>query len=249
MRRARVRIGERADSYGASGANISHEVKSALKDDPENATLCLSRIYGLGGRDFYADDAEAFFALAVAAAASGHVDTPFDYHGAVAGDPARTHRSTGPRPLRADETTGHVKVAVDPETGTLRVETPPLWKLAGCPKRVAPGHGACPGCGVFPSVNLFLKGVEGDVVVLYQTGCAMVVSTGYPFTSHRVSYVHNLFQNGAATLSGLVEMFHELSAAASCRPATTSRSSWSPATAAWTSEWVPRSEPRSGTTT
>ena len=37
----------------------------------------------------------------------------------------------------------------------------------------------------------------------------MVVSTGYPYTSHRVTYVHNLFQNGAATLSGLVEMFKE----------------------------------------
>ena len=45
--------------------------------------------------------------------------------------------------------------------------------------------------------------------MLYQTGCAMVVSTGYPYTSHRVTYVHNLFQNGAATLGGLVEMFQE----------------------------------------
>ncbi len=47
------------------------------------------------------------------------------------------------------------------------------------------------------------------MVVLYQTGCAMVVTTGYPYTAHRVTYVHNLFQNGAAALSGLVEMFHE----------------------------------------
>jgi pyruvate ferredoxin oxidoreductase alpha subunit len=46
-------------------------------------------------------------------------------------------------------------------------------------------------------------------VVLYQTGCAMVVTTGYPSTAHRINYVHNLFQNGAATLSGLVEMYHE----------------------------------------
>ena len=60
-----------------------------------------------------------------------------------------------------------------------------------------------------PRSHLFLQGLEGDVVVLYQTGCAMVVTTGYPSTSHRITYVHNLFQNGAATLSGLVEMFHE----------------------------------------
>jgi pyruvate ferredoxin oxidoreductase alpha subunit len=93
--------------------------------------------------------------------------------------------------------------------GRLEVEAPPAWQLAARPKRVAPGHGACPGCGVFPALDQFLRGIEGDVVVLYQTGCAMVVSTGYPYTAHRVTYVHNLFQNGAATLSGLVEMFHE----------------------------------------
>src|SRR5665648_780620 len=81
------------------------------------------------------------------------------------------------------------------------------WSSAG--KTPQPGHGACPGCGVFPALDQFLRGIEGDVVVLYQTGCAMVVTTGYPYTSHRISYVHNLFQNGAAALSGLVEMFHE----------------------------------------
>jgi pyruvate ferredoxin oxidoreductase alpha subunit len=77
------------------------------------------------------------------------------------------------------------------------------------PKRFSPGHGTCPGCGIFPALDTFFKGIEGDVVVLFHTGCAMVVSTGYPFTSHNVSYVHNLFQSGAATLSGVVEMYHE----------------------------------------
>ena len=38
----------------------------------------------------------------------------------------------------------------------------------------------------------------------------MVVTTAYPKASFKVPpYVHNLFQNGAATLSGLVEMFHQ----------------------------------------
>jgi pyruvate ferredoxin oxidoreductase alpha subunit len=202
-------IGERADSYGAHGANIAHEVKSALKDDPENTTLCLSRIYGLGGRDFYAEDAEAFFDLAQSAAESGRVEVPFDYYGTTAGNPAAPHPVRGLPPLRREETTGFVEVKVEETDGHLEVTVPPAWKLAAVPKRVAPGHGACPGCGVFPAIDQFLKGIEGDVVVLYQTGCAMVVSTGYPYTSHRVTYVHNLFQNGAATLSGLVEMFHE----------------------------------------
>ena len=67
-------LGERSSSYGAHGANLSHEVKSALKDDPENRTLCLSRVYGLGGRDFYAEDAEAFFRLALETAERGAVE-------------------------------------------------------------------------------------------------------------------------------------------------------------------------------
>jgi pyruvate ferredoxin oxidoreductase alpha subunit len=45
--------------------------------------------------------------------------------------------------------------------------------------------------------------------VLFHTGCGMVVTTGYPYTSHKITYIHNLFQNGAATLSGVVEMFEE----------------------------------------
>ena len=83
-------------------------------------------------------------------------------------------------------------------------------QLAAKPKRIVPGHGACPGCGIFPSLNILLKGIEGNVIVQFHTGCAMVVTTGYPFSSHRVTYIHNLFQNGAASMSGLVEAYHTL---------------------------------------
>lgn len=82
-------------------------------------------------------------------------------------------------------------------------------ELTRRPKRIAPGHGACPGCGIFSALDQFFKGIEGDVVVLYHTGCAMVVTTDFPFSAHRITYIHNLFQNGAPTLSGLVEAFHE----------------------------------------
>ena len=204
-------IGDRADSYGSGGGNVAHEVKSALKDDRFNRTVCLSRVYGLGGRDFYPEDAEAFFRLAIDAAdGGGAVHPSFDYYGVVPGDPAEVPVRPGLPPLEKNETvSGLVTVTMDESTQRLAVEAPPAWQLAARPKRVAPGHGACPGCGVFPALDQFLRGIEGDVVVLYQTGCAMVVSTGYPYTSHRVTYVHNLFQNGAATLAGLVEMFHE----------------------------------------
>ncbi|MEE8347867.1 MAG: transketolase C-terminal domain-containing protein, partial [Dehalococcoidia bacterium] len=203
-------IGERADAYGAHGGNIAHEVKSALQEDPENQTLCLSRIYGLGGKDFYDEDAEHFFSLALAAADSGRVAVPFDYHGVTPGDPTKAPAKLGLPPLRKEETvTGLIKVHITEDGAGLRVEAPPAWQLVTRAKRFAPGHGACPGCGIFPALDQFFKGIEGDVVVLYQTGCAMVVTTGYPYSSHRVTYIHNLFQNGASTLGGLVEMFHE----------------------------------------
>ncbi len=202
-------VGERADSYGAHGANLTHEVKAALKDDQENRTLCISRIYGLGGRDFYAEDAEAFFQLALKAVDSGYVETPFDYYGHTPGNPDYVPESHMP-PLTKEETNlGLVKVEPDEATGRLKVKVANPRELTRRPKRIAPGHGTCPGCGIFPAIDQFLNGIEGDVVVLYQTGCAMVVTTGYPYTAHRVTYIHNLFQNGAATLSGLVEMFHE----------------------------------------
>ncbi|MBI4668533.1 MAG: pyruvate synthase [Elusimicrobia bacterium] len=204
-----VLIGDRADSYGSDGGNIAHEVKSALKDDPQNKTLCLSRVYGLGGRDFYGEDAEAFFKLALEAASKDKVDVPFDYYGAYAGKPGVVPKPVI-EPITKEETTKKlVRVKVNPETGRLDVEMDPLWKMVTMPNRVAPGHGACPGCGIFSSLRQFFLGIEGNVVVLFHTGCAMVVTTGYPRSAHRVTYVHNLFQSGAPTLSGLVEMYHE----------------------------------------
>ena len=210
LRRAKAAtIGDRADSYGAGGGNLSLEVRAAIQVDPENRTLVLSRIYGLGGKDFYAADAEKFFAQATTAARSGRVAEPFAYHGATPGAPGRGARPGLAAIPAADVSRGMARVHRDEVSGRLEVELEPLWKMTSVPSRVAPGHGACPGCGIFPTLQQIYRVLEGDVVVLFQTGCAMVVTTGYPSTSHRINYVHNLFQNGAATLSGLVEMYHE----------------------------------------
>ena len=58
------------------------------------------------------------------------------------------------------------------------------------------GHGACPGCGILVNLNLLLRAIEDPVVLLFQTGCGMIITTAYPKTSFRVPYIHNLFQNG-----------------------------------------------------
>jgi len=200
-------VGERADSVGSAGGVLSNEIKSALMD-AGMTTRVLTRIYGLGGKDFYPEDAEAFLQLALDTAKAGKVEVPFDYYGTTA--------TTGNKPvtvvppLSYEEThTGLVKTSRDEATGELKVVLPPPRALMGKQKKIAPGHGACPGCGIFGAIDQFMRGLEGDIVVLFHTGCAMVVTTGYPFSSHRVTYVHNLFQNGAATLSGVVEMYYE----------------------------------------
>lgn len=209
LRRVRaVTVGDRADSYGAGGGNLSLEIRAAIQQDPLNRTLVASRVYGLGGKDFYAADAHAFLDVAWDAAFNGRVAVPFAYHGATKGDPQRAPRPGLP-PVTARDIPPGIATVRGNGDGKLHVELAPPWKMTAVPSRVAPGHGACPGCGIFPTLRHVGRALEGDVVVLFQTGCAMVVSTGYPSTAHRVSYVHNLFQNGAATLSGLVEMYHE----------------------------------------
>jgi pyruvate ferredoxin oxidoreductase alpha subunit len=205
-----VVVGDRADSYGADGGNLSLELRAAIQLDPDNHTRVLSRIYGLGGKDFDDTDATEFFRQALETARTGTVREAFAYHGAFAGKPELTFAEGLPAIETAEVTRGMAKVTHNPETGKLDVELKPLWAMAEMPGRIAPGHGACPGCGAFPMLHQFFSVLEGDIVVLFQTGCAMVVTTGYPKTAHRVTYIHNLFQNGAATLSGLVEMYHEL---------------------------------------
>ena len=202
-------VGDRGDSYGAGNGNLAMEVRAALQQDTDNHTLIINRIYGLGGKDFHDADAEEFFNQALEAAASGSVETPFAYHGTYEGDPDKKP-IPGLPPLTTEEVSrGMAKVTKDEESGRLKVELEPLWAMTAVPCRVAPGHGGCPGCGIFPVLHQAYNILEGDLVVLFQTGCAMVVTTGYPHTAHRITYVHNLFQNGAATLSGLVEMYLE----------------------------------------
>jgi pyruvate ferredoxin oxidoreductase alpha subunit len=204
-----VVVGDRADSYGGHGGNMVNEVKSALFTHNVKNIHVISRVYGLGGKDYFLEDALAFFELGIETIAKGYVEKPFDYYGHTPGDPNKAPKRILEPMAYEDLKTGLITVDKDEETGKLKVKVPPLRQLTKKPKRMAPGHGACPGCGIFSGLELFFKGIEGDIVALYHTGCAMVVTTGYPYSSHKATYIHNLFNNGAATMSGVVEMFWE----------------------------------------
>ena len=200
-------VADRQDNYGAYGGAMTLEVKAAIQGVPGNKTMVASRIYGIGGKEFFVEDAEAMLREAHAIAKTGKVKVPYDYFGVNPGEKGYVH-PVAFAPITEKESTGMTRIEVTPE-GKMEVKGVNIRALTERPKRLSSGHGACPGCGIFVNLNQFLKGIEGFVTVLFHTGCGMVVTTGYPFTSHKVTYIHNLFQNGAATLSGVVEMFEE----------------------------------------
>ncbi len=212
----RLLVADRQDSYGAGGGNLSLEVRAALQRAGLTLTV-KSLVYGLGGRDFYVEDALRMFAMAEDS------ETPdFDYYGVGNTDdaaksgmesPSSGQAQSTPLPCRSEffapltaERTQLGLTQVSEKDGKTVVQGGQLGATTQMPKRIAPGHGACPGCGIPVNLNLLLRAIEDPVVLLFQTGCGMIVTTPYPKTSFKVPYVHNLFQSGAATLSGLAEM-------------------------------------------
>ncbi len=193
-----ILIADRQDSYGAGGGNLSLEVRAAMQRFASNAKI-KSLVYGLGGKDFFKEDAKTM--LAMAENASG---PDFDYYGVTPGEGTDTEDEPLFAPLIRERTNiGATKVEMGDR---VKVTGGSLNATTAMPGRIAPGHGACPGCGIPVNLNLLLRGIEDPVVFLFQTGCGMIVTTAYPKTSFKVPYLHNLFQNGAATLSGLAEI-------------------------------------------
>ena len=194
-----ILVADRQDSYGAGGGNLSLEVRASLQKYGSKAEV-KSLIYGLGGKDFFKEDAKAMLSIA------GDASWPdFAYYGITPGVKAD---EKGPlfAPVTRERTgIGATKVEKEEANG-LKVTGGNLNAVTAMPGRIAPGHGACPGCGIPVNLNLLLKGIEDPVVFLFQTGCGMIVTTAYPKTSFKVPYLHNLFQNGAATLSGVAEI-------------------------------------------
>ncbi len=203
-----VLVADRQDSYGAGGGNMTLELKATLQDYRSNIEV-LSRVYGLSGRDFYKEDGIAMLNEAYEAAQKGKAEVKFNYHGHYKGRESDEPQKYFDPIVGEKANPGITSVALDPNTGKMVVKGGMVKDSTQMPKRWTAGHGACPGCGIPVNVNMLLRGIEGNVVLLFHTGCGMVVTTAYPKTSFRVSYIHNLFQNGAATLSGVVEVFHE----------------------------------------
>ena len=194
-----ILVADRQDSYGAGGGNLSLEVRAAMQKSGRCVTI-KSLVYGLGGKDFFQEDVRKMLEWL-----KDGSKPDFGYYGITAGEITTEEE----RPLFAPvirEKTKIFATKVEETEQRLKVTGATPNAVTAMPARIAPGHGACPGCGIPVNLNLLLRGIEDPVVFLFQTGCAMIVTTAYPKTSFRVPYLHNLFQNGAATLSGVAEI-------------------------------------------
>lgn len=213
-----IMVGDRQDSYGAGGGNFSLEVRAAMQRYGYTGRI-QARVYGLGGTDFFMEDALGLFELCRDERAED-----FGYYGAVeaaksAEEPMEKGnefrltadaQQTSANALNPKETMLNLTTCTfNPEKMMMEVKGGSVRETVAMPKRLAPGHGACPGCGIPVNLNLLMRGIEGNVVFVFHTGCGMVVTTAYPKTSFRVPYVHNLFQNGPATMGGIIAVFEE----------------------------------------
>lgn len=85
-----------------------------------------------------------------------------------------------------------------------------LKDLTAKEEGLAPGHRACSGCAAPSMIRQILLACEQPVVVSSSTGCMEVVTTIYPFTAWKVPFIHNAFENSAATMSGIESAYRAL---------------------------------------
>ncbi len=66
-----------------------------------------------------------------------------------------------------------------------------------------PGHRLCAGCAAPIIIKLASFAFRGPTIVVNATGCVEVATTIFPYTSWAVPWIHNAFENSAATASGV----------------------------------------------
>jgi len=86
-----------------------------------------------------------------------------------------------------------------------------LKELTANPDKLSGGHRLCAGCGASIAVRqILLAAGDNPVVASCATGCLEVSTTIYPYSSWRVPFIHNAFENSAATMSGVEAAFKGL---------------------------------------
>ena len=75
---------------------------------------------------------------------------------------------------------------------------------------LSPGHRACAGCGFPIVIKQALMATDNPKVVGCATGCMEVCTSIYPYTAWKVPFIHNAFENSAATVSGVEAAYKAL---------------------------------------
>lgn len=78
------------------------------------------------------------------------------------------------------------------------------------PSAIASGHRLCAGCGAAVVGKLVTKALGPDIVVANATGCLEVATTIYPYSAWKSPFIHNAFENVAATISGVEAAYNSL---------------------------------------
>ncbi|WP_333652423.1 thiamine pyrophosphate-dependent enzyme [Dissulfurispira sp.] len=72
------------------------------------------------------------------------------------------------------------------------------------------GHRMCSGCGAPLVVKMVLLASDYPVVATSSTGCLEVSTCISDYTAWKIPWMHNAFENSAATLSGIETMYRSL---------------------------------------
>ena len=75
---------------------------------------------------------------------------------------------------------------------------------------LAGGHRACAGCTGSNILRQIMLTAGADTVVGGATGCMEVITTIFPYTAWKTSFIHSAFENCAATISGVETAFRAL---------------------------------------
>ena len=70
--------------------------------------------------------------------------------------------------------------------------------------------GTCAGCPIGIIARTVLNGTDNSIAVTNATGCMEVTTTIYPNTSWKVPYIHSVFGNAGATISGMETAYKAL---------------------------------------
>ncbi len=75
---------------------------------------------------------------------------------------------------------------------------------------ISSGHRMCAGCGAPTVIKMVLLASDYPVIASNATGCLEVSTCISDYTAWKIPWIHNAFENAAATISGVETMYRSL---------------------------------------